>query len=154
MVIVFVAQSLHFTPANTNTHTVRNTGTVLLMSCPVDLETVAFPHFCLNFKCWESQQPPPPTPPPSPPLPPAPPPPPLSFLLEPTAPSIGVPVLHAQVCRRWRGDAEPPERILSAAVITIPLSSRLSHVLCKWKREAPNKFCSKWREWEKTCLQH
>lgn len=150
MVIVFVAQSFHFTPANINTHTVRNTGTVLLMSCPVDLETVAFPHFCLNFKCWESQQPPRPPPTPLPP----PPPPPLSFLLEPTAPSIGVPVLHVQVCRQWRVDAEPPERILSDAVITIPVSSRLLHVLCKWKTEATNKFGSKWREWVKTCLQH
>lgn len=48
-------KSLRFTAANVNTRSATDAGTsvgtVALMSCPVDLETVALPHFCLNFKC-------------------------------------------------------------------------------------------------------
>lgn len=129
-------------------HTVTNArtsvGTVPLMSCPIDLKTVAFSHFCLNFKCWESH----------PPLLRSPPPLPLSFLLKPTAPSIGVPVLHGGVCRRWRVNTVALERIQLNAVITIPASRELFHVSCKWKRVAENNLHCKWREWVKTCLQY
>lgn len=82
------------------------------MSCPVDLETVVLPHFCLNFKCCESH-PPHPTPfllhlPFF-----------LSFHLKPTAPSIGVPVLHERVCRQtlnhWNGFSWIPSSLFQQA---------------------------------------